>query len=117
MNRIIKVALAEQREGFSEYLREYCDSSSGYMSFMSSDITDYDDAWARFKRSTGSYKDMRGVNHLIWAVLDYWLFASKGAQKEFDEALWDNVYSAEGNGEFLNIMHYSPVEQNEAVAV
>jgi hypothetical protein len=78
---------------------------------MSNNVTNYDDYWERFKKGGNSFINDTEQRHLLWAILDYWLFPTLEDRNLFSEALWDKVTDYEGNGAFYNIMTYSPVEK------
>jgi hypothetical protein len=78
---------------------------------MPNTIKSYDRAWETFK-SAGHNETADEIQHLVWAVLDYWLFFQDGTV-DFGERLWDTVTDREGNGAFYEIMTYTPVRENE----
>jgi hypothetical protein len=110
MNKIVREVLEGEREGFSGYLHKYHSSYDGFWSYMSNNVTDYDDCWERFKKGGRSFINDCAQRHLLWAVLDYWLFPTQEDRDRFDTDLWSKVADYEGNGEFSNCMTYSPVE-------
>jgi hypothetical protein len=120
LEKIIRMCLTDHCASFGQYLKEHHSSYEGFWSYMSDDIGDYNEYWRQFKRGEMN----RNVEHLVWACLDFWLLGIEDMggsdnvfesnQSRFDADLWDNVFNAEGNGEFFGIMEYSPVEEMKA---
>jgi hypothetical protein len=91
MNKIISLILSQDREGFSKYLKKYHTSYDGYWSFLSNNIRDYEGYFDTFK-TTGYNDSVDGIDHLIWAVLDYWLFIQGNLIDAFTADRWENVF-------------------------
>jgi hypothetical protein len=119
MNYIIRSCLVDDREGFKQYLKEAHSSYSGYWSFISNNIDDHMYEWSRFR---GNADIDKGIEHLFWVCLDYWLFAYGDLetdmtqrfsenQDRFENDLWDEVLNVQGNGAFCEITKYTPVRE------